>query len=70
MRELVAPVEISRMLLLALVAAGAIISITTSGQVSAFAGGFAAGAGAAFVVSRLRRPPEPGDPGGGSEDAP
>jgi hypothetical protein len=58
MNDLVAPVEISRLLLLAFVAAGALLSITTSGQVSAFAGGFAVGAGAAFVVSKLRRPPE------------
>ncbi|HEV8116870.1 MAG TPA: hypothetical protein VGQ32_00005 [Thermoanaerobaculia bacterium] len=56
--SLVAPVEVSRMLLLAFVAAGAVVSVTTSGQVSTFAGGFAAGAGAAFVVSKLRRPPE------------
>ena len=69
MRELVAPVEISRLLLLGFVALGAIVSITTSGQVSAFSGGFAAGAGAAFVVSRLRRPEEPGDPAGKGDGA-
>jgi hypothetical protein len=59
-KGLVAPVEISRMLLLAFVAAGAVVSITTSGQISAFGGGFAVGAGAAFVVSRMRRPPAEG----------
>lgn len=65
-KGLVAPVEISRMLLLAFVAAGAVVSITTSGQISAFAGGFAVGAGAAFVVSRMRRPP---DSAGGDEES-
>jgi len=50
------------------VAAGAIVSITTSGQLSAFAGGFAVGAGAAFVISRLRRPEEPAGTGENRED--
>lgn len=68
MRGLVAPVEISRLLLLGFVAAGAIVSITTSGQLSAFAGGFAVGAGAAFVISRLRRPEEPAGTGENRED--
>ncbi|HJW15183.1 MAG TPA: hypothetical protein VJ776_10825 [Thermoanaerobaculia bacterium] len=67
MKGLVAPVEISRLLLLGFVAAGALASITTSGQLSAFAGGFAVGAGAAFVVSRLRRPAEPGSAGESGE---
>jgi len=62
MRGLVAPVEISRLLLLGFVAAGAIVSITTSGQLSAFAGGFAVGAGVAFVFSRLKRPAAEGQP--------
>ena len=57
MKDLIAPVEVSRGLLLLLVAAGALVSITTAGTLSNFAGGFAVGAGAAFVVSRLRRPP-------------
>lgn len=69
MRGLFAPVAISRLLLLAFVAAGALVSVTTSGQISAFAGGFAVGAGAAFVVSRLRRPGEPGDADPGGEDS-
>ena len=51
------------MLLLVLVAAGAVLSISTSGQLSAFAGGFAAGAGSAFVFSRLKRPEEGVEPG-------
>ena len=67
MRGLVAPVAISRLLLLAFVAAGALVSVTTSGQISSFAGGFAVGAGAAFVISRLRRPDETGDAGPGGE---
>ena len=54
------------MVLLVFVAAGALVSIATSGTISAFAGGFAAGAGAAFVIARLKRPeavPEPGPDG-------
>ena len=56
MKEVLPPLTISRWVLLAFVAAGALVSIATSGDVSHFAGGFAAGAGAAFVVSRLNRP--------------
>lgn len=58
----VPPVEVSRLLLAALVAAGAVASIATSGQLSWFSGGVAVGAGAAFVFSRLRRPDPAGDP--------
>ena len=54
--SLVPPVEISRLLLLALVAAGALAAIATREPTSSFAGGFAAGAGAAFVVSFLSNP--------------
>jgi hypothetical protein len=68
MRGLVAPVEIPRLLLLGFVAAGAIVSIATSGQLSHFAGGFAVGAGAAFVFSRLKRPEEPAATGESRED--
>jgi hypothetical protein len=46
------------MLLLIFVAVGAILSISTSGTLSAFAGGFAVGAGSAFVFSRMKRPEE------------
>ena len=53
------------MLLLALVAGGAVVSISSSGTLSAFAGGFAAGAGAAFVFARLKRP-EPVEESGGN----
>jgi hypothetical protein len=53
---MIPPVEVSRMLLLALVAAGALAAIATREPTSSFAGGFAAGAGAAFVVSFLSNP--------------
>jgi hypothetical protein len=53
---MIPPVEVSRVLLLALVAAGALVAIATSQPMSSFAGGFAAGAGAAFVVSFLSKP--------------
>ena len=46
------------MLLLVFVAVGAVLSISTSGPLSAFAGGFAVGAGSAFVFSRMKRPEE------------
>lgn len=62
MTALLPPVEVSRMVLLVVVAAGAIVSIATSGTLSAFAGGFAAGAGAAFVIARLKRPGEAPEP--------
>ena len=51
------------MLLLGFVAVGAIVSVASSGQLSAFAGGFAVGAGTAFVLSRLKRPAAAGEPG-------
>ncbi len=63
MKSNVPPVEVSRLLLLGFVAAGAIVSVATSGRISAFAGGFAVGSGTAFVVSRLKRPAEAGAPG-------
>jgi hypothetical protein len=53
---MVPPVEVSRLLLLALVAVGALVAIATSQPTSSFAGGFAAGAGAAFVASFLTKP--------------
>jgi hypothetical protein len=61
MRVLVPAVEVSRLLLLALVAAGALVSVASSGQVSWFAGGFAAGAGSALAFSWMRRQGAPGD---------
>jgi hypothetical protein len=49
----VPPVEVSRLVLLALVAVGAVVSIVASPPLSSFAGGFAAGAGAVIVLSFL-----------------
>ena len=62
--ESVPPVEVSRLLLAALVAAGAVVSVAAEGRLSNFAGGFAAGAGSAFVLSFLkgRRPSAPEGP--------
>jgi hypothetical protein len=63
----VPPVEVSRLLLAALVAVGAVVSVASEGKLSNFAGGFAAGAGSAFVASFLKRraaegeSPGPGD---------
>lgn len=62
--ELVTPIEVSRLLLLLLVAAAAVVSVATTGTVSHFSGGFAAGAGSVFLVSFLKNPrsaPPPGD---------
>jgi hypothetical protein len=56
MLPLVAPVEVSRLLLLAFVAIGAVVSIATSPPLSSFAGGFSAGAGAVIVLSFLSHP--------------
>jgi hypothetical protein len=60
----VPPVEVSRLLLAGLVAVGALVSVASEGRLSHFAGGFAAGAGSAFVASflRSRRPAEPDEP--------
>jgi len=68
--ESVPPVEVSRLLLAALVAAGALVSITTDGRLSNFAGGFAAGAGSAFVVSFLKGRRSMDDAGPNSGDLP
>jgi hypothetical protein len=60
----VPPVEVSRLVLLALVAVGAVVSIAASPPLSSFAGGFAAGAGAVIVLSFMnnpRRRPEPAE---------
>jgi hypothetical protein len=60
----VPPVEVSRLILLALVAVGAVVSIAASPPLSSFAGGFAAGAGAVIVLSFMsnpRRRPGPAD---------
>lgn len=62
--SLVPPVEVSRLLLLGLVAAGGVLSVATTGVVSNFAGGFAAGAGSVFLVSFLRNPRSAPEAGG------
>ena len=56
MIPLVPPVEVSRLLLLLFVAAGAVVSVATAPPLSSFAGGFAAGAGAVIVLSFLKSP--------------
>ena len=56
----VPPVKVSRLLLLFLVAAAALVSIATRGGISQFAGGFAVGVGAVLVLARLGL--EPGEP--------
>jgi hypothetical protein len=61
---LVPPVPVSRLVLLGLVAAAAVTAVATSPPLSSFAGGFAAGAGAVFVLSFFtnpRRGPAPED---------
>ena len=54
----VPPVETSRMVLVGLVAAGVVVMIATGGRLADFAAGFAVGAGAVLVLSRVRRPAE------------
>jgi hypothetical protein len=53
---MIPPVEVSRLLLLALVGAGAVVSVAASPPLSSFAGGFSAGAGAVIVLSFLSNP--------------
>jgi hypothetical protein len=64
--ESVPPVEVSRLVLAALVAAGAVVSVASEGKVSQFAGGFAVGAGVVFLLAFLkgRRQPGEGEPPG------
>lgn len=58
----VPPITVSRPLLFGLLAAGAVVAVAAPQPTSSFAAGFAAGAGAVFVVSFLAnpRPPRPG----------
>jgi hypothetical protein len=64
----VPPVRVSRLLLLFFVAAGALVSVATKGNISLFAGGFATGVGAVLVLARLglepkvSAPPAHGEP--------
>ena len=55
-KDVVPPVEVSRLLLLVLVAVSAVLSVATTGVLSHFSGGFAAGAGSVFLVSFLKNP--------------
>lgn len=57
----VPPIAVSRPLLFGLVAAGAIAAVTLGEPHSSFAAGFAAGAGAVFVLSFLKGRRGPGD---------
>jgi len=54
----VPPVEVSRMALVVLVAAGVVAAVVSAGDLSHFGAGFAAGAGSALVLSRIRRVPD------------
>ena len=51
----VEPIAVSRPLLFGLVAVGALVSVASPQPTSAFAAGFAAGAGAVFVLSFMKR---------------
>jgi hypothetical protein len=51
--------EVSRIALLLFVAAGVVVALVASGDLAVFGRGFAAGAGAALVLSRARQSPEP-----------
>ncbi len=50
----VEPVAVSRPLLFGLLAVGALIAVAASPPTSSFAAGFAAGAGAVFVLSFMK----------------
>ncbi len=56
--------RVSRVLLLFLVAAAALVSIATPGRVSQFAGGYAVGVGTVLVLSRLGMEPGESTPPG------
>jgi hypothetical protein len=70
MLKTVPPAEVSRLALFVLVGAGVVIAFAAGGDLSHFGAGFAAGAGSALVLSRLRRAPgEPAADGENSEDS-
>ncbi len=48
------PIEVSRPLLLGLLAVGALVAVAAPQPTSSFAAGFAAGAGSVFIVSFMR----------------
>ncbi|MGE5413689.1 MAG: hypothetical protein ACM3NW_05905 [Syntrophomonadaceae bacterium] len=55
------PIEVSRPLLLGLLAVGAVVAVATPQPTSSFGAGFVAGVGTVFVLSFLKaRRPEPG----------
>jgi len=63
----VPPIEVSRPLLLGLLAVGAIVAFAAPQPTSSFAAGFAAGAGSVFILSFMksrREEPGPKDRGG------
>ncbi len=62
MLPFVPPVEVSRIVLLGMVAAAAVIAIAAEPPLSSFAAGFAAGAGLVFVIATVKNPR-----GGGGE---
>ncbi|HEY1252817.1 MAG TPA: hypothetical protein VGH97_16680 [Thermoanaerobaculia bacterium] len=61
------PIPVSRPLLFGLVAVGAVLAVATAPPTSSFAAGFAAGAGAVFVISFMKGRPSGGPAGTGSE---
>lgn len=66
----VPPIEVSRPLLLGLLAVGAIVAVAAPQPTSSFAAGFVAGAGTVFIVSFVRtRRGEPGPGDGGTDGA-
>jgi hypothetical protein len=56
----VPPIAVSRPLLFGLVAVGAIAAVASPPPTSSFAAGFAAGAGAVFVISFMKNPRDAG----------
>lgn len=56
MLPIVPPVEVSRILLLSLVAVAAVTALAASQPLSSFAAGFAAGAGIVFVLATIQNP--------------
>ena len=67
----VEPIPVSRPLLFGLVAVGAVLAVAAPQPTSSFAAGFAAGAGAVFVLSFLKRrvSAEGGESEGGEPEA-
>jgi hypothetical protein len=64
----VPPIAVSRPLLFGLLAAGAIVAVAAPQPTSSFAAGFAAGAGAVFVLSFLQAPRPPRANAGDGEE--